>query len=542
MRRLRDVAWYILPCAVCLALYGRGLAGWFRTDDFSWLQFHRDTWWKTLFSPEALGTIRPWSERLFFAGGWRLFGLQAWPFHAIVFATHFANLALMSVIGRRLTGSREAGLWAAILWTVNSGLAIPLGWVSCYNQVLCGFFLLLALYASLTGRRWLEWLAFLTGFGALETMLVYPALAAGSSPRRWRALVPMVAVSTVFVAVHTWVTPIPAAGPYAPHWTSAPVTLATYWAWSLGSAYMRAAFAPAALGILTAAIVWFATRDRRLAAFGLLWFAVTLAPVLPFRNHMMEYYLYLPTIGLAWIGGAAVARYRAAWAFIAVYLFIMIPQAWIDSRWNYDLTQRLHTMMETVEHAPRDKAVLLTGVDDDIQHHAIDQKPFVLVGRSDVYTTLSPGVVTHAIDAGQLRVFDVGGREVTAAQPRIASLPAVIEAGSPMFSYLLGDGWSYPEGDHRWIGRRASLRMAGGGGELQMLGYNAIAGMPFKVRVNGTQVLETSIPAEGPFDLSSKVNDSSPEWTIDFEAGRTFRPDPSRELGLSFTRIRVHPR
>jgi len=87
MRRWRNLGYWLLPPAVCLALFWRGLTAWFRTDDFSWLQFHRSNWLTALFSPEALGTIRPLSERLFFVGGWRIFGLHAWPFHAIVFAT-----------------------------------------------------------------------------------------------------------------------------------------------------------------------------------------------------------------------------------------------------------------------------------------------------------------------------------------------------------------------------------------------------------------------------------------------------------------------
>src|SRR6185369_3599656 len=129
--------------------------------------------------------IRPLSERAFFMAGFSLFGLDALPFKIVVFATQFANLALVASIGARLTGKRAAGWVAAVFWVLNSSANLPLGWVCVYNQVMCGFFLLLALHFLLryldTGvaryNRY-QWAAFLLGFGALELNVVYPAVAA----------------------------------------------------------------------------------------------------------------------------------------------------------------------------------------------------------------------------------------------------------------------------------------------------------------------------------------------------------------------------
>src|SRR6202035_3797874 len=120
--------------------------------------------------------------------GFGLFGLDALPFRIVIFATQFANLALVASIGARIAGLRAAGFWAAIFWVLNSSQVEPLGWICVYNQVMCGFFLLLALrflirfiqVAQASGlhaaRRYelLQWTAFLLGFGALELNLVYP--------------------------------------------------------------------------------------------------------------------------------------------------------------------------------------------------------------------------------------------------------------------------------------------------------------------------------------------------------------------------------
>jgi hypothetical protein len=85
----------------------------------------------------------------------------------------------------KLSGSRQAGFWAALIWGTNSALAISMSWTSAYNQSLCAVFLLLSLvwlikYTETGLKRYnlLQWATFLLGFGALELNVIYPALAA----------------------------------------------------------------------------------------------------------------------------------------------------------------------------------------------------------------------------------------------------------------------------------------------------------------------------------------------------------------------------
>src|SRR5215471_2005542 len=233
----RRAAWWAAPCLFCLILFWPGLTAWFRGDDFAWLgaglynrNFHDLL--VSLFGPKAQGTIRPFSERVFFMLGFQWFGLDALPFRIVVFATHFVNLSLAMWIGARLTGSRAAGLCAALLWLVNSSNILPLSWTCVYNQVLCGFFLLLAFcfllrYTETGARRYYvwQWIAFVLGFGAQELNLVYPGLALAytllCARRYWRGTLPMFAVSAVYVAVHQAVAPPVKTGDYAMHFTGA---------------------------------------------------------------------------------------------------------------------------------------------------------------------------------------------------------------------------------------------------------------------------------------------------------------------------------
>ena len=189
-RTFATAAYCFIPPLLCFVIYRRGLTAWFQADDFAWLNLRLQvhdarSLLHALFAPMAQGTIRPWSERGFFLAFESIFGVNAMPFRICVFLTQCVNLTLLAAVTRRLTGSRLAGLCAAILWIVNNAQAWPMVWSCVYNQILCGFFLMSAFWFLLryieTGRRryylW-QWILFLLGFGALEINVVYPALAA----------------------------------------------------------------------------------------------------------------------------------------------------------------------------------------------------------------------------------------------------------------------------------------------------------------------------------------------------------------------------
>ena len=229
-RPRRHLARRSVPCCwpslLCLALYWRGFTAWFRADDFAWLgtgiyiqNFHDLL--IALFAPQAQGTIRPLSERAFFMAGFSLFGLDALPFKIVVFATQFANLALVASIGARLTGPRAAGFGAAIFWVLNGSAIEPAG---LDLRLQPGAVRLLPaagvpLSAALHGDRRAPLQRVpvgglpVVGFGALELNVVYPAIAAaympaGGAPRDFRRTLPMFAVSVAYVVLHIAVAPV----------------------------------------------------------------------------------------------------------------------------------------------------------------------------------------------------------------------------------------------------------------------------------------------------------------------------------------------
>ena len=616
MTRVRTVAYWTVPALICLAVHWRGFEAWFRADDFAWLSLfsHIQSFPDlvgALFRPQAQGTIRPWSERAFFIVGYALFGLNALPFRIVIFATQFVGLALAQAVGARLTGSRVAGFCAAILWTINSSTMEPLGWVCVYNEVMCAAFLLGALYLLMryieTGdRRYKigEWVVFLLGFGALELNVVYPALAAGytllfsydgppgRSTRRRRVLqtLPMFAVSIVYAAIHTWAAPPPTTGGYAMHFGASLLrTLGVYWTWSVGPVYLetpphlRRWMLLAAIAIVSLALLAFLVKKLRAgytaALFCILWYLVTFAPTLPLRDHMTEYYPYIPVIGLAWLGawGLAEAWRRggaprtAAVALAALYVCLVLPRTVRASRWNYGLTEKSRDLVAGVARARQlhpGKAILLEDVDEDEFLNAVRDKAFALIDAKQVYLApgsekrltqdaewgrvedyvLDPSVAAQALDHGDLQVYDVRGgtlRNITSQYRltlRAAGLPLRVSVSDALTAYLLGPGWYALDIDHRWMSKRATLRMGAPAEperKLYLTGYSAAAlgEAELTVSVDGV-ALPAATVHPGPFTAAFALPDSvvgKGEMQVAIKVSKTFRPpgDP-RDLGLSF--------
>jgi hypothetical protein len=616
MTRVRAVAWWTVPSLVCLLIHWQGFTAWFRADDFAWLS-NLNTVYSfhdlliALFIPRAQGTIRPLSERAFFMIGYGLFGLDSLPFRIVIFATQFAALALVAMAGAKLTGSRAAGFCAALLWTINTATVQPLAWACVYNEVMCALFLLLAFYCLLryietgdgnprngnpSARRfkiW-EWVFFLLGFGALELNVVYPVLAGAytllCARKFFRGTLPMLAVSIGYTIVHTRVAPIPVAGDYAMHFGSSTLrTLAIYWTWSIGPAFLEtsrhidrwmliAGIAAVSAGLL----VFIALRLRagqRAALFCVVWYVAALAPMLPLRDHLTEYYPYIPEIGLAWLGGwGLVEAWRrgpggraAAVALAALYAAMVLPRTVSASEWNHHLAERARDLVEGVARAHElhpGQAILLYGADDEQFFGAVRDKVFPLTGMNNVYLApgsekqiaepadwgrvedymLAPAIAARALDLGELQVYDVRGsvlRNITTGYRDTLSgsgLPLRIAVADSLTAYLLGPEWYKLDVDHRWIPKRATLRMGGPaepGKKLYLSGYSpdASGAVEVTVTVDGAPLAPQTV-RPGQFEAAFPLPDSvvgKSEMLVAVEVSRTFRPPgDGRDLGLSF--------
>ena len=384
-----------LPVLLLLALYWPAVTGWFFQDDFGWLNLRHDVQSapglaRALFAPKAHGNMRPLGENAYWLVLPSVFGVNALAMHLTAFVTQAASLLLLGAIVERLAKSRLAAFGAQVLWMADIGVAEALGWSSIYNQILSGFFFLLAFYFLLRyaeagrPRDWLwQWVAFVLGLGALEINVVYPALAAVYALLYARPLLkkiaPLFAVSALAVFLHFHFAPLASAGAYAPVVDGRVFsTVWTYWAWALGPMPL---WLTAILTAAAAVLVVFAIVRRRYAALlALAWFFLPLLPYLPLPDHRMDYYLAVPAIGIAMLGAFALAESRlVASVFLLIYLGAAVPKAINTARWAHDRGTRLETLAQGVEdvhrHSPG-KIILLEGIDTDFFWSGIADLPF----------------------------------------------------------------------------------------------------------------------------------------------------------------------
>lgn len=590
-----------------LLIYWAALTSWFQKDDFAWLGLrdlvtsgNRTLAW-ALFHPLAEGTIRTLSERAFFMSFTALFGLRAFPFHAAVFLTYFAALIFVILVGARLTGSRSAGLWGAILWTLNAGVAVSLSWVSAYNEILEAFTLLLSFWLLLryvdTGqtRYYIaQWITFVLGFGVLELNIVYPAVATVFALCCARQLLPRVfplfAASALYAVLHLSAAPLPTGGPYQMHWGAAmATTLRHYWKLGLGGT-SRVAVIVLSLGLLAFLLDQLRRREW-IALLSPAWFLITIAPVLPIRDNMNDYYLTIPSIGLAmWGASALVSAWNrrlipciAAIVLLGIYVAISVPTVRTAVRASHDLSLRIRGLiLGTVETAQnRQRTVLLKGVRSELFWSAIVHHPFRLYGMNDVYLVpedrprvgsdprrtdvadyfIDPVNERRELDAGRATVLDVSAppfRNITveyraslAAHPSSA-LSASVDLADPLATGQLGQGWYEIENGFRWMPKTATVVLPGPRDATQKLHITGFC--PAPVLKAGPVSLQVSVEGEKyspvwvrqpdaeftfEFDLPARLlGQPRIEVTVEIDHTLTVPGDP-RQLGMPFTRFEI---
>jgi hypothetical protein len=420
-----------------------------------------------------------------------------------------------------------AGFFAPVLWTMNTGLTLVMTWTSAYNEALCSLFLLSATalfmrYAE-TGRRswwWWQLVVFILGFGALEINVVYPAIAAAyalfAAPRGIRrkllvSLIPLVCLSIGYFFLHRAAAPFPSEGPYAVavDWRALR-SLRAYLKWSFVPREWVAFGHSARSGktivtIIALALAAFGIRQiaqrRTVVLFFLCWFCFAIAPVLPLPDHLSDYYLTIPLIGLAMAGAWGIASaWRSQWIFrvIAVipllaYAWAMIPSTRTAVNWWMDRVRPIRGLVLGVQAAQKShpgKTIVLDGIGSALFDDTIASSAFFPLGLDNVYLTpesrdsihpadnpgkldevvLEPGVMRSAITHEQVVVYFFLGdhlRNITrdyehsALSRLVDSEPRRVEIGNPLFGYLLGPEWSPPASGFRWMPRRATVRLAG---------------------------------------------------------------------------------
>jgi hypothetical protein len=312
--------------------------------------------------------------------------------------------------------------------------------------------------------------------------------------------------------------------------------------------------------------------------------------LLPLRDHISDYYLAIPSAGLAMLGGwgfAEAMRSRRVFAVIAAVLAVVYAAASATAarevvRWNYEHSRAARNLFFGVERAHQlhpGKTILLTGVSTDLFWSGMADFPFRLLGIKEVYLApgteanidkhpevgdvegfvLPPAIARRAIMGNRAVVYDASAerlRNITSAYAEAIAkklseeLPDQVRMGDPLYSAQLGDGWYPPEANgFAWMKRTASVRMKAREGKADSLvitGYAsseaAVNGPPhLRVTISGIDCGQFEIPSQsGTFEITVKLPPGKfrGEQLIQLTADRVFIPkDESREVSVALQSV-----
>ena len=599
MVRAQHYLWRVLPLLLLLGFYWPGLTNWFYQDDFGWLNLRRDVHsfrdlGPALFAPKAHGNMRPLGDNVYFLVFSSVFGVNALPFRLWVFAVQMMSLVLLGNIVQRLVQSSAAGFWAQALWIANPALAPLMCWTSVHNQVLSGFFLLLAFYFLLrhieTSQRVYyaaQWVAFVLGIGALETNVVYPALAAVYTLLFARPflkkILPMFLVSAMAALIHFRFAPAAQEGPYALHLDRRIVsTLWTYWTWALGPPRLAVvrpvpswmvALAIAALSAAAVTIIAIqARRQNYLGLFAAAWFVIVASPYLLLSEHLSDYYVAIPAIGLAILGAWAIAcAWRSAiiWRVaavlcVAIYLAASLPAAWAITQWNHARGARVEDLLlgvAEIHQAQPGKIILLDGIDTDLFWSAIVDVPFRVMEIPHVYLVpgseariagpaslvtkyaLPQGLALRAIKEDRVVVYRVEGsllRNVTSRYRNVwkPEQTRFINLGDSLFSNYLDAGWSEILEGYRLLSGQGAIHIGGprGPNDRLYVGIFDVRQFHISLRVDGVYTPAELIRRD--YELSEFAATLPPSLLAKDVVEITVSTDSPQRLRFGFFEIR----
>jgi hypothetical protein len=241
-------------------------------------------------------------------------------------------------------------------------------------------------------------------------------------------------------------------------------------------------------------------------------------------EHMTDYYVAVPAIGIAILGAWAIAhawRSKLVWKIAAVlcvaaYLGASLPAAWAVTRWSHARGERVEDLVlgvAEIHQAQPAKIILLDGIDSDLFWSAIVDVPFrvmrishvYLIPGSDSHIEAPPGLVTkfilpqglalRALQEDRAVVYRTDGTVLRNVTSRYRAAwkpepPRFINFGDPVYAEFLGAGWTESSGGYRAMSGSATLHMGGprAQGERLYLGIFDVRQFDISLRIDGVAV------------------------------------------------------
>lgn len=228
--------------------------------------------------------------------------------------------------------------------------------------------------------------------------------------------------------------------------------------------------------------------------FGLAWFLICLAPLLPLAGQRSDYHLSIPATGIARTAAQGISQaYRSGWGWcvvVAVGVLTTIRMDRIAAQWWREADVPIRAVVLVIGQA-RDnhlgKAIVLTGVTDNIYNDAVAHSALPTEGVDRVYLTpesrdslhpefdpeiaecvvMEPAVLRRALVDETAMIYSVAAdhlRNVTEGYSRRMlsdlpdSAPRRVKVGDPLYACAPGPEWGPIVSGTRTVPAQATLR------------------------------------------------------------------------------------
>jgi len=307
-------------------------------------------------------------------------------------------------------------------------------------------------------------IVFALGLGSLETAVMYPVIALAYAlifdRAKVRRTAPLFAISAAYTVLHFWAAPAAKSGPYAIQIDGRIFqTLATYVTHVLGPQQLAhfhwdwpAWLTIAGTAIIGAGVIIAIVVAGRIGLFGLAWFLALLVPMLLLPDHVEDYALTGPAMGVAMILAGALARRPPVIIPVAVlYLAISLPAAWEVTSWQVEHSRLAGDLVRGVvayDRAHPGKQLLITGLSTEQFYAGFADRPFETFGLQNVYGGLAKQVRSAVADRSRLLY---GALRSRARSSRLSHPGTHSAAGFTGRSNLSEDAATVPASSDKYI-------------------------------------------------------------------------------------------
>ncbi|PJE67231.1 hypothetical protein COU95_03480, partial [Candidatus Shapirobacteria bacterium CG10_big_fil_rev_8_21_14_0_10_40_9] len=318
---------------IVLGLYFPVFSLYFSQDDFFHLKMSQAESIEDFlgfFSPKnpyGYSFYRPLTTQVYLFGIRFLFGLQPLFFHLVAFVFFLANLLLVFKIVEKTVRDRNLGFLAAFLYAINASNLGSLAYISVFEEIGMAFFFFLSFWFYLQKKKW-AFLTFILALLSRETAIIFPLLLIFYEwflgKKEWQKTLPFWFILFLYGLLRIG-TGLPNVSVYQPIFSLNKIANSFFWyfLWGLGLPEMLVDFVGPGLKINPNLFNWYRAemtiilgafllflvlamvaisklpkKNYKKEIFLVVWFLVTLLPVIFWPWHKFSYYLTVPLLGL----------------------------------------------------------------------------------------------------------------------------------------------------------------------------------------------------------------------------------------------------